>query len=71
MSDPIVTYWAGPGYDGMVPFTDAVARQMVELGINLVWTGTAAEVDLPGGMVCGSCIRIGRSCCRRIWTIRP
>ena len=48
MGDPIVTYWAGPGYDGMVPFTDAVARQMVELGINLVWTGTAAEVDLAG-----------------------
>jgi len=48
IGDPIVTYWAGPGYDGMVPLTDAVARQMVELGINLVWTGTAAEVDLAG-----------------------
>jgi hypothetical protein len=48
IGDPIVTYWAGPGYDGMVPFTDTVARQMVELGINVVWAATAAEVDLAG-----------------------
>lgn len=45
---PIVAYWAGPGYDGNVPLTDAVAEQMVDVGINVVWAASAAEVALAG-----------------------
>ena len=37
---PIATYWAGP------PITDAVARQMVEGGFNLVWCGSEKELDV-------------------------
>ena len=37
---PIATYWAGPA------ITDAVARQMVEGGFNLVWCGSEAELDV-------------------------
>ena len=45
---PIVTYWAGPGYDSSVPLTETAARQMADFGINLVWASSAAEVDLAG-----------------------
>ena len=48
IGDPIVTYWAGPGYDGSVPLTDAVAEQMVDVGMNVVWAASEAEVDLAG-----------------------
>lgn len=48
IGEPIVTYWAGPGYDGRVPLTDAVAEQMVDLGMNVVWAASATEVDLAG-----------------------
>lgn len=48
VGDPIVAYWAGPGYDGSVPLTDAVAEQMVDVGINVVWAASTAEVDLAG-----------------------
>jgi len=37
---PIATYWAGPA------LTDAVARQMVEGGFNLVWCGSEKELDV-------------------------
>ncbi len=37
---PIATYWAGPS------LTDAVARQMVEGGFNLVWCGSEKELDV-------------------------
>ena len=46
IGDPIVTYWAGPGYDTAFPLTDAAAKQMVDLGMNLVWTGSAAELQV-------------------------
>ena len=36
---PIATYWAGP------PLTDAVARQMVDGGFNLVWCRSEKELD--------------------------
>ncbi len=45
---PIVTYWAGPGYDSSVPLTETAARQMADFGINLVWASSASEVDLAG-----------------------
>lgn len=37
---PIATYWAGPA------LTDAVARQMVEGGFNLVWCANEQELDV-------------------------
>jgi hypothetical protein len=46
IGDPIVTYWAGPGYDTAFPLTDAAAKQMVDVGMNLVWAGSAAELDV-------------------------
>jgi len=46
VGDPIVTYWAGPGFDGTVPLTDAVAEQMVDVGMNVIWAASEAEVDL-------------------------
>ena len=46
IGDPIVTYWAGPGYDTNVPLNDAAAKQMVDLGINLVWAASPAELDV-------------------------
>ena len=39
---PIATYWAGPA------LTDAVARQMVEGGFNLVWCRSEKELDVAG-----------------------
>ncbi|MBN2476589.1 MAG: hypothetical protein JXB62_18400 [Pirellulales bacterium] len=46
IGDPIVTFWAGPGYDGSVPLTDASAKQMVDVGMNLAWASSAAELDV-------------------------
>jgi hypothetical protein len=44
---PIVSYWAGPGYDGTTgPLTDAAAERMVDVGINLAWAGSAKELDV-------------------------
>lgn len=34
---PVVSYWAGPGYPGGSPMTDAAAVQLAEGGWNLVW----------------------------------
>ncbi len=46
IGDPIVTYWAGPGYDTAFPLTDAAAKRMVDVGMNLVWAGSAAELNV-------------------------
>lgn len=46
IGDPIVTYWAGPGYDSSAPLTDAAAKQMVDLGINLAWAGSIADLEV-------------------------
>lgn len=37
MGDPIVTYWAGPGYPGGGELTDDAAIQLAGGGWNLVW----------------------------------
>jgi len=37
VGDPIVNYWAGPGYPGGGPLDDAAAAQLVEGGWNMVW----------------------------------
>jgi hypothetical protein len=43
---PIVTYWAGPGYDTSSRLTDASAKQMVDVGMNLAWAGSLAELEV-------------------------
>ncbi|MHB8862419.1 MAG: hypothetical protein ACYC6N_08445 [Pirellulaceae bacterium] len=43
---PIVTYYAGPGFDESTPLTKAAAQQMVDIGINLVWCVTRQELDV-------------------------
>jgi hypothetical protein len=45
IGDPIVTYWAGPGYDTNVKLTDAAAKQIVDVGMNLVWVGSDEELE--------------------------
>ncbi len=42
---PIVNYWAGPGYPGGGPLTDAAAKQMREGGWNVVWC-SENELDI-------------------------
>ena len=43
VGEPIVTYWEGAG---SVALTDAVARQAVDGGFNLVWVRSSAQLDL-------------------------
>ncbi len=44
VGDPIVTYWAGPGFPSGPPLTDPAARRLVEGGWNLAW---CQEDSLP------------------------
>ena len=44
LGEPIVSYWAGPGFPGGPALDDAAATQLAEGGWNLVW---CAEKDLP------------------------
>ncbi len=37
VGEPIVSYWAGPGYPGGVALNDSEAARLVEGGWNLVW----------------------------------
>lgn len=37
IGDPIVTYWAGPGFPGGGPLTDKACAQMAAGGWNMVW----------------------------------
>jgi hypothetical protein len=46
IGDPIVTYWAGPGYDTNVKLTDAAAEQMVDVGMNVAWAGSEEELEV-------------------------
>lgn len=47
MGDPIVTYWAGPGYPGSnVPITDATVKQLKEGGFNVLWATSKEDLDL-------------------------
>lgn len=51
MGEPIVTYWAGPGFPGGgPPLTDAAAQRLAEGGWNLVWCqeNTLAVVQRHG-----------------------
>jgi hypothetical protein len=47
IGDPIVTYWAGPGeFEGPLTATDAAL--MADVGMNVVWANSPAEVDIAG-----------------------
>src|SRR5574344_359829 len=46
MGDPIVTYWAGPGYPGDPKLTDASLKQLKDAGFNLTWATTPGELDI-------------------------
>jgi len=47
MGDPIVTYWAGPGYGGSkMAITDESLKLLKDGGFNLVWATTKEELDL-------------------------
>ena len=47
MGDPIVTYWAGPGYPGSsMPISDASLKQLKDCGFNLVWASSRKDLDL-------------------------
>ena len=47
MGDPIVTYWAGPGYPGCkMPISDATLKQLKDCGFNLVWASSKEDLDL-------------------------
>lgn len=47
MGDPIVTYWAGPGYNGSnMPISDESLKLLKEAGFNLVWASSKEDLDL-------------------------
>lgn len=47
MGDPIVTYWAGPGYpNSNMPVDDAHVKQLKEGGFNVLWAQTKADLDM-------------------------
>jgi len=49
MGEPIVTYWAGPGYPGSnMAISDATLQQLKEGGFNLVWASSKEDLDLIG-----------------------
>ncbi len=46
MGDPVVTYWAGPGFPGNPALTESSLLQLKEGGFNTVWATKPAEMDL-------------------------
>lgn len=44
IGDPIVTYWAGPGFMTLEAVTDANAQQMVDVGMNMCWARSQDEL---------------------------
>ena len=52
--DPVVAYWAGPGFPGAAKLTEASLLQLREGGWNTVWATSPAELDLAAkfGMRC-------------------
>ena len=44
--EPVVTYWAGPGFPGAERLSDRWLVQLKEGGFNTVWARTTAELDL-------------------------
>ena len=47
IGEPIVTYWAGPGYPGHPEkLTERAAKQFVEGGFNVVWGSSVEELDV-------------------------
>lgn len=47
VGDPMVSYWAGPGYiNHPEKLTERAARQLKEGGFNTVWAGSREELDV-------------------------
>lgn len=46
IGEPVVSYWAGPGYPGDAQLTDASLEQLKEGGFNTAWATTVEEMDL-------------------------
>ena len=47
MGEPLVTYWAGPGFPGHPEkLTDRAAVQLKDCGFNMVWTRSKEELDV-------------------------
>lgn len=47
MGEPLVTYWAGPGYPGHPEkLTERAAKQFKEAGFNTVWATSVEELDI-------------------------
>ena len=47
MGEPIVTYWAGPGFKGSrMAITDESLKLLKEGGFNLVWASSKEDLDL-------------------------
>ncbi|WP_165224481.1 hypothetical protein [Aquisphaera insulae] len=46
IGEPIVAYWAGPGYPGGGPLDDAAADQIVAGGWNLAWCSRPEDLDV-------------------------
>ena len=47
IGEPIVTYWAGPGYSGSnMPIDDAHVKQLKEGAYNVLWAQTKADLDM-------------------------
>ena len=48
LGDPIVAYWAGPGFPGGPPLDDKAAAQIAAGGWNLAWCRDVGELDVAG-----------------------
>jgi hypothetical protein len=46
VGEPIVAYWAGPGFPGGGPLDDAAAEQIAAGGWNLAWCSSVQELDV-------------------------
>jgi hypothetical protein len=46
VGEPIVAYWAGPGYPGGGPLDDAAAERIAAGGWNLAWCSSVEELDV-------------------------
>lgn len=65
IGEPIVTYWAGPGYPGHPEkLTERAAQQLRDGGFNVVWASSAQELDVAAkyGLRCIFNIGLGSLC---------
>ena len=63
--DPVVTYWAGPGYPGHPEkLTERAAKQLKEGGYNVAWASSVQELDVAAkyGLRCIFDLGLGTLC---------